>query len=151
MVDLFQSITVTKYKYGKPGNLSYPGKVIELSASIVKVEAYFNQDDLPVHGVVFRRGDRFLETYFSSHWYNILEVHDRDSEQIKCWYCNISKPAVFGKKSVWFVDLALDMVVYPDKHKLVVDEDEFEALKLPQTIAIPALAALHAIKSMEFN
>ena len=41
-----------------------------------------------------RRGDRFIETYYTDRWYNIFEIHAREDDRLKGWYCNIAKPAV---------------------------------------------------------
>ena len=37
-------------------------------------------DDWPSRPIrlIVKRGDRFVETYYSARWYNIFEIHDRD-------------------------------------------------------------------------
>lgn len=108
----------------------YPANLIIETGSLRVIEAFFNRPDLPFFGVLLRQGDRAIEKYYSDRWFNIYEIHDKDDDHIKAWYCNISRPAVFEEGCIRFDDLALDVLIYPDKRTLVVDEDEFEALDL---------------------
>ncbi|MFZ3071447.1 MAG: DUF402 domain-containing protein [Anaerolineaceae bacterium] len=96
------------------------------------VEGLFSAPERQVDRVWLRRGDRFVERYFSKRWYNIYEIHDQEGEQVKAWYCNISKPAHFSATEIRWVDLALDLLVYPDGSLRLLDQDEFAALSLDQ-------------------
>lgn len=119
----------------------YNGKVLEFQPTIIKLEAFFNRPDLPFHGIVLGQGDRFLETYFTDRWFNIFEIHAREDDQLKGWYCNICLPAELSPDSLSYVDLALDLLVFPDGAQLVLDEDEFKALTIPpQTRALAQVA-----------
>jgi uncharacterized protein len=144
-------ITVTKHKYGKNEPFSYQGKVLEFDGECLVIEAYFNRDDFPFHGVVLKRNDRFIETYYTRRWYNIFEIHDREDDSLKCWYCNVAEPAVIEDGAVSFVDLALDLLVYTNRRKLVLDEDEFDALHLSPELTETALAALEELKRTCFD
>ncbi len=125
----------------------YPGTVIECRDSWLKLEAFFNRDDMPFHGITFGRGDRFIETYFTDRWFNIYEIHDRATDELKCWYCNVTTPARIEAGRVSYIDLALDLLVYPDKRQLVLDEDEFQALKIDATTRSQAQAALAELQA----
>lgn len=120
----------------------YEGRVLDEKADRVLIEARFNRSDLPFHGLVLRENDRFVELYFNARWYNIFEVHDRDDDRVKCWYCNVCKPAVFADGMISYVDLALDLLVYPDGRMLVLDEDEFAALEMDESTQTQARDAL---------
>ena len=41
-----------------------------------------------------------------------------------------------------YVDLALDLIVFPDGRQLVLDKDEFTSLEIPEHIRRNALSAL---------
>ncbi len=125
-----KNILVLKCNLDGEETWRYEGQVLVEMPERVLLEARFNRPDLPFHGIVLRENDRFVELYFSDRWYNIFEVHDREDDRIKCWYCNVCKPAVFADGLISYVDLALDLLVYPDGRMLVLDEDEFAALKL---------------------
>jgi len=150
MLILNQMVTITKYKLGKTHPFSYQARVVSYSPEKVIVEAFFNLDDKLFPGVVFRRGDRFLETYYSQRWYNVFEIHDVDSGELKGWYCNVAQPAVFDRNAIWFVDLELDLLVYPDRTWLVLDEDEFDAAQMPEQLRNGAILALEALKKLDY-
>ena len=124
----------------------YPGTVLRREPSAIVLEAFFNREDLPFMDTVFRQGDRFVETFYSDRWYNLFEVHDRDTGTLKGWYCNICQPAVIQDDSVSYVDLALDLWVAPSGAQTVLDEDEFRALNLDADIAGQATAALQRLQ-----
>ncbi len=126
----------------------YPGEVIERNAQQVVIQAHFNKDDAWFHGVMLKRNDRFVETYFPGRWYNIFEIHDRDGGHLKGWYCNVTKPAQFEEGQISYVDLALDLLVFPDGRQLVLDEDEFAALALDEWVKVQALQGLEALKTI---
>jgi len=84
---------------------------------------------LPADNFRILRGDRFLETYYAKYWYNIYEIRDKEDGNLKGWYCNVAYPAEISEELIAFSDLALDLVVYPDGRQVVLDEEEFQALK----------------------
>jgi len=92
--------------------------------------------------------DRFVETYYSDRWYNSYEIHDHESDLIKCWYCNVTYPAKLGVRTITFHDLALDLLVYPDGRQQVLDESEFDALGIPPDDKKSALATLDDLRRL---
>lgn len=120
----------------------YEGKIIQQRPHCVTLEARFNRPDLPFHGIVLGNQDRFIETFFTHKWYNIFEIHDRDDDHLKGWYCNISYPAEIKPDQVVYRDLALDLLVYPNGKQLVLDEDEFDLLDLTLSDRMAAKNAL---------
>jgi protein associated with RNAse G/E len=111
------------------------------------LEAYFDREDTPVGEIILRRGDRFIETYYTDRWYNIFEIQERASDQIKGWYCNIGYPAEIQEMQISYRDLALDLLVYPDGGQLVLDEDEFNALPLSPAVRTAARQALAELQN----
>ena len=96
----------------------------------IVLEAIFDKEDFVLLGVLWKKGDRFVETYYDDRGYNVFEIFDRDSQALKGWYCNLSRPAVFSTSQIAWVDLALDLWVWPDGRRKVLDQDEFDALAL---------------------
>ena len=68
---------------------TYPGRVLSRGAASVTIEALFDRPDQPFQGVVLRRGDRFVETFYTRRWHNVFEVFDLETGQRKGWYCNV--------------------------------------------------------------
>jgi hypothetical protein len=128
--------------------LSYSGELVHRTQSRVTLEAFFNHDDKELDGLSFRRGDRFIETHYGDRWYNVFAIYDVDSDRLKGWYCNITRPARIEDGQVSSDDLALDLIVYPDGTWKVLDQDEFEALDLPQEDRTKALATLAELRGL---
>ena len=125
-------ITVIKLNLKGQETWRYEGQVLERTPTSLVLHALFNAPDRPFMGTSLKRGDRFVEVYFTDRWYNVFEIHDRADGRLKAWYCNVGRPAVIQDGEVSYEDLALDLLVYPDGRQLVLDEDEFAALPLSE-------------------
>jgi len=128
----------------------YDGRVLHRDDNSITLEAYFNRPDTPFMDIVLKENDRFVETFYNNHWYNIFEIHDRDTGKLKGWYCNVSFPAVFADSIVSYVDLALDLWVSKNGEQTVLDEDEFEELSLNDELRANALNGLEEL-TLLFN
>jgi protein associated with RNAse G/E len=129
----------------------YEGVLLHRDERSIVLEAPFDRDDMPFQDVVFKTGDRFVEYYYTDRWYNIFAVHDRDDGRLKGWYCNIGKPAVLEDSTVSYIDLALDLWVSISGEQTVLDQDEFEALKLSEELRRGALRGLEELKELFLN
>lgn len=123
----------------------YDGVVLEENDTTIKIEAFFKRDDYPTDYHVFRRGDRMVEWFYTDRWYNVFEMYDVDSQALKGWYCNITRPAYWNDDGIFADDLALDLMVYPNGDMRILDEDEFEALDLDQDTRELAQAGLRIL------
>jgi uncharacterized protein len=147
-------ITVRKLDLQGQPVFTYPGVVLVRTATAVTLEAYFTRyARLDLGYTVFEQGDRFVEHFYSDRWYNIFEIYAVKTNQLRGWYCNLTRPALIEDRQVSAVDLALDVWVAPDGKTQVLDEAEFAALPLApeETSAVRAactellqLAAQHA-------
>jgi protein associated with RNAse G/E len=121
---------------------------MEQTPSSITVEARYQRRDVDVRGLEIQRGDRFVELFFADRWYNVFAIYTRDSDQLKGWYCNITRPARIEGAHVYADDLALDVIVFPDGRWLVTDEEEFATLDLPIEERRCALQAVTEIQAM---
>lgn len=145
---------LTVYKCNSRGEVvwQYQGRLVSRPDGAIVIEAFFNREDLPFHGIVLKTNDRFIETFYTNRWYNIFEIHDRENFQLKGWYCNIGRPAVIsGSESLSYEDLALDLWVTPDGVQQVLDEDEFAALDLDEFTREKALAGLAELQNIFYK
>jgi protein associated with RNAse G/E len=129
----------------------YEGVLLSRDEHSIVLEAFFDRADMPFMDVVFKTGDRFVEYYYTDRWYNIFVIHDRDSGDLKGWYCNIGKPATFEDGVISYIDLALDLWVSTSGTQTVLDEDEFEALNLNEELKTGALRGLDELKRLFLN
>ena len=141
-------ITVIKLNIQKQETFRYSGQVLARYLDSVVLEAFFNRPDLPFHGITMANGDRFIEIYYRQRWYNILEIHDRQDDHLKGWYCNVTMPARITLKQVAYIDLALDLLVFPDGKQLVLDECEFSALEVDKRTREKAFTALKELQDL---
>ena len=149
--DTVPRIKVQKKNPAGEVTYEYEGVLLSRDETSVRLEALFDRADMPFMDVVFRKGDRFVEYYYTDRWYNIFVIHDRADGKIKGWYCNIGKPAVIEDGLVSYVDLALDLWVSADGKQTVLDEDEFKALKLNEELWTGALNGLRELKQLFLN
>ncbi len=135
-------VTVIKLDAQRQERWRYSGRVLERAPGVVLLEGFFNRGDSDFHGMPFKRNDRFVEVYFAERWYNIFEIYDRDDGRLKGWYCNVTRPAEIEDTVIRYVDLALDLLVFPDGRQLTLDEDEFAALDIDEAERQQARRAL---------
>lgn len=126
----------------------YEGVLLSRDENSIKLEALFDRADTPMVDVILKKGDRFVEYYYTDRWYNIFAVYDGGNGKIKGWYCNIGKPALIEDGLVSYVDLALDLWVSADGKQTLLDEDEFEELKLNEGLKAKALSGLEELKQL---
>jgi len=141
------NITVRKLDHQGRETWRYTGTILDRGATWVRLQARFNRDDLDAGYVVFRRGDRFIEWFYSDRWYNVFEIHDVDDDHLKGWYCNLTRPASLGPDTVANEDLALDVWIDPAGKISVLDEDEFDALPLDAPTRARVWAAVDELRA----
>jgi hypothetical protein len=145
-LDAQQVVNVLKLDLDGKVTWRYQGELLEYDGSRLRLQAYFDREDMLFHGMLFRRGDLFIETWYTDRWYNIFEIHAREDGRLRGWYCNIGYPAKWEDSTLSYVDLALDLLVFPDGKQLVLDQDEFAALNLSIQDRQQALAALDELR-----
>ncbi len=145
-MEMDAKITVIKLNPQNQETWRYQGTVLVNRGNIIIIEAYFDREDREFHGLFLGKGDRFVELYFSDEWFNIFEIHDRLDDRLKGWYCNVTQPAEFDGDTIRYIDLALDLLVFPDGRQLVLDENEFDELIIEQDIRQAARMSLRKLQ-----
>jgi uncharacterized protein len=141
-----RNIVVVKKNLAGKETWRYSGRVIGMSGTAVLIEAFFNHDDRDVEGLLMARGDRFIEFYSTRAWFNIFEVHDHANGALKGWYCNICRPAEMQEGLLSYIDLALDLVVFPDGRRIVLDEEDYDGLSLGTIDKKRSMSAMKDLK-----
>lgn len=126
----------------------YPGELAEQGENWVLVIASFNMDDRDDGYFKWQYGDTFYEWHFFDRYYNVSRILDRNTGELRGWYCNISRPARWTDDSLEWDDLELDVFVYPDGDLILKDEEEFAALPLDPIERQEALNALNEIMAL---
>ena len=139
--------TVTVFKLDAQGKevWRYPGRILELGDTWIRLEAAFDRAPVDLGPVVFNRGDKFVETFYRDRWYNVFAVYTGESGPLKGWYCNVCRPADISEHVVRCEDLALDVWVSASGESQLLDEEEFAALLLSEEDRRRAAAAVQEI------
>lgn len=143
-----ERITVVKLNLQHAETWRYGGRVLKWADNSILIEARFNREDLPFHGITLGENDRFVERYYTDRWYNIFAIHDRDDDHLKGWYCNVTLPAEITSGRIAYVDLALDLLVFPGGRRLTLDEDEFANLPIDGPTRQKALDSLAELEGL---
>ncbi len=139
------AFTVIKLDARGDFELSYEGLLRERADRFICVDAIFALAERDLGAIKLRRGDRFREWFYRDRWYNIFRIGDVETEALKGWYCNITRPPIIEARQVAAQDLCLDVFVYPDGRRLLLDEEEFADLRLPKAEVKRAWQAVAAI------
>ncbi len=142
------TFTVIKLNARGEPELSYGGSLSERAADFVCIDARFALPDRDLGYIKLRRGDHFREWFYRDRWFNIFRVSDGETSLLKGWYCNITRPPRIGLDYVEAEDLCLDVFVYPDGRTLLLDEDDFAELSLPEDEVEKAWQAVDAIRCL---
>jgi predicted RNA-binding protein associated with RNAse of E/G family len=100
---------------------------------------------------VFEFGDSFLERYYWRKWYSIWEVRSHRNGRTKGWYCNICQPIELEDDQLRFVDMELDVFLYPDGRFVILDEDELESAALTEDDRQAARGGLADVMDLILN
>jgi hypothetical protein len=132
---------------------AWTGDIVEDAADHVTVQALWAVGNKPMHlgYTIFEPGDTFLETYYARQWFSVWEVRSHRNGRTKGWYCNVCRPFEREGNQLRFIDMELDVFVYPDGRFVILDEDELLAAGLPPDDEEAARAGLAAVMDLVLN
>jgi predicted RNA-binding protein associated with RNAse of E/G family len=140
------TITVLKLNHLGQEITRYTGELLEQTPTSICLQATYQRKRADLGVIVFEPGDRIIEWFYTDRWYNIFEVQEGESGRLRGWYCNVTRPAVIEGDTVKADDLEVDVFVAPDGTVTLLDENEFEALNLPDRDRMVVFAAIQAIR-----
>lgn len=118
-------ITVNSRKYDGRVRRSWKGGLISCTDELIMLVGRFEQDVEHSDLGFISRGTASFEHFWPGRWYNIFRFHEPDGA-LKAWYCNVAMPASFDGEVLDFIDLDIDLVVWPDMRCEVLDRDDLE-------------------------
>lgn len=118
-------ITINSRKYDQRIRRSWICRLVRQDDSLLVFEGEFDQDvEHPDLGFI-ERGTISYEYYWLDRWYSIFRFHRPDGG-FRNYYCNINMPPVFENGVLDYVDLEMDVLVWPDSTYQILDRDEYE-------------------------
>lgn len=120
-------VTVRLIKPSKGTVITYQGRLLHRTTTSILLHARWEHPLTDLGCVVFAPGDHLYEHFYNDRWYNVYELRTIDDRR-KGWYCNMTRPAIFGDQTIESEDLELDLFVAPDRlHMQVLDQAEYIA------------------------
>jgi protein associated with RNAse G/E len=114
------------------------------------VGAFEHQVEHPDLGVI-EAGTVSYERFFFNRWFNYF-TFEQPAGTLRNYYINICMPPEIGDDSIDYVDLDIDLIIWPDGRKEVLDTEEFEANRLefsyPENVVNQARAELEELESL---
>jgi len=146
-----EPVTVISRKYDLSVRRSWRCKLVERSEPLlVLLGDFYTEIKHRALGLI-EKGTISREYYWLDRWYNVFrfELPDR---RFRNFYCNINMPPTFDGGKLDYVDLDLDLIVWPGGKVVVLDEKDFaeNAAKFsyPDDVHANALKALDELKRM---
>jgi protein associated with RNAse G/E len=119
-------VTINSRKYDGKLHRSWKAELITRDTSLFKFVGKFKDEISHSHLGIIRRGTVSYEFYWYERWYNIFRFHEPDG-RLRNFYCNINMPLRFENGNLDYVDLDVDIIVWNDFSRQILDMDEFEA------------------------
>ena len=121
-----QVVRVDSLKFDGRLHRSWPARLVRRDAALLVLEGAFETEVRHALLGTIPAGTLSTEFYWTDRWHSVFRFRD-PSGALRCYYCNVNRPAEFGDGVLSFVDLDIDVLVAPDLSYTVLDEDEFEA------------------------
>lgn len=120
-----QIITINSRKYDGALHRSWKAELIETKDSLLEFIGVFDQEIKHPHLGVIRPKTVSYEFYWLERWFNVFRFHEPD-RTLRNFYCNINMPPKFGNGVLDYIDLDVDIVVWKDFSRQILDIEEFE-------------------------
>lgn len=120
-----ERVTVNSRKYDLSIRRSWECQLIERNDPLLVLVGDFGHDvEHPDLGSI-AKGTISYEYYWLDRWYNVFKFQEPDGD-FRNFYCNINLPPTFENDVLDYVDLDIDVLVWPDGTTKTLDVDDFE-------------------------
>jgi protein associated with RNAse G/E len=118
-------VTVNARKYDGKIRRSWMGSLVSSNDNLVTLLARFSEDVEHNDLGHIRAGTVSVEHFWTDRWYNVFHFREPDGSE-KAFYANIAMPATFAADCINYIDLDIDVILWPDGRVDVLDRDDFE-------------------------
>jgi len=120
------TVTVNSRKYDGAIRRTWNAELVTCEPPFIKLIGVFDKTVEHSDLGVIETGTTSYEYFWTDRWHNIFRFHNRDGS-LRNFYVNLSMPPTFDAQTLDYVDLDIDIVVWPDGALDVLDRDDFEA------------------------
>jgi len=149
-----REITVNSLKFDRSISRTWKCELIASSGVRFEFVGRFETDVSHHHLGMIRAGTISYEYFWLDRWYSIFRFHEPD-HTLRNWYCNVNLPPTFNDGVLSYIDLDIDIVVWPDLSYEILDLDEFKAnaarYSYPKTVIAGVERAQHDVLTMIGN
>ena len=117
--------TINARKFDHSIHRSWTARLIEHTEKQLVFEGVFDQDVEHCELGHIVQGTVSTEYYWLDQWYSVFRFQE-PTGGLRNFYGNINMPPTFAHSTLDYVDLDIDVVVWPDRSFKVLDIDEFE-------------------------
>jgi protein associated with RNAse G/E len=118
-------ITINSRKYDGSIRRSWQAGLVSERSDLIIAIGLFDADVEHSDLGLIRKGTVSFENFWRDRWYNVFRFHEPDG-MLRNYYCNIAMPPVLLGDTLDYVDLDIDVVIWPDGRCEVLDRDDFE-------------------------
>lgn len=126
---LGDEIIVNSRRFDKSLKKSWNCRVTDIQSSALTLVGEFAEEVTHPDLGTIEAGTVSTEYFWLGRWYNIFRF-ERPDGTLRNWYCNICMPPTFGVNVLDYVDLDIDVVIWPVGRVEVLDEDEYTRNRL---------------------
>lgn len=141
-----QRITVNSLRFDFSIRRSWECYLAARQGDLIVLDGLFERQIIHDELGTIRRGTVSREYYWLDRWYNIFIFWEPEGA-LRNWYCNIGMPPSFRDGQLEYVDLDIDVLVYPDRTYRILDLDEFS--RNAELFSLPVQIAERAHESLE--
>lgn len=120
-----QEVTINSRAYDGSIRRSWRCELIEQNAVELVFIGTFEFDVVHADLGSIKAGTISYEYYWLDRWYNVFAFFDPNGT-FRNYYCNVNLLPTFNGSELNYVDLDLDLVVWPDGRAAVLDREDFE-------------------------
>lgn len=118
-------IEVRSLNFDRSLRRSWKCELVGRTAEMLTLVGVFDRQVIHPELGVIKLGTRSTEYFWFDRWYNVFRFDEPDGS-FRNYYCNINLPPTLEAGVLEYVDLDIDIVVWPDGSHEVLDRDEFE-------------------------
>lgn len=120
-----RGVTINSRKFDGTRHRTWRANLESESESLLTFVGEFDEEIRHPHLGIIRRGTISHEYYWLDRWYSVFRFHEPGGE-LRNFYCNVNIPPVLENGVLDYVDLDIDVLVWPDFTYEIFDRDDFE-------------------------
>jgi protein associated with RNAse G/E len=120
-----RSVTINSRKFDRTVHRTWRAELESEAETLLTLVGEFDEEVRHPHLGIIRRGTISYEYYWLDRWYSVFRFHEPGGE-LRNFYCNVNMPPIFEDCVLDYVDLDIDVLVWPDFKYEILDRDDFE-------------------------